>query len=67
MHLAGLDMKTISATLRHTTVSMTADTYTSVFSDVDRAAAEAVVAVVPRAPRNTAGLPTGTQERSTTK
>jgi integrase len=49
MHLAGLDMKTISATLRHSTVGMTSDTYTSVFSDVDSAAAEATAAVVPRA------------------
>jgi len=47
MHTAGLDMKVIQKTLRHSTSVITADTYTSVFDEVDRAAAEATAAVVP--------------------
>lgn len=34
--------------LRHSSVSITADTYTSVLPEVARQAAEAVVALVPR-------------------
>jgi len=51
MHLAGVDMVTISRTLGHATLAITADTYASVFDSVDRAAAEATAAVVPRAVR----------------
>lgn len=54
MHAAGLDMKLISATLRHSTSKITADLYTSIFEDHDRAAAEAAAAVVPRARREVA-------------
>lgn len=51
MHAGGVEMKTISKTLRHSTITITSDTYTSVFEDVDRAAAEAAAAVVPLKPR----------------
>lgn len=47
MHAGSVDMKTISRTLRHATTAITSDTYTSVFEDADRAAAEDAAAVVP--------------------
>lgn len=47
MHVGGVDMKTISRTLRHANQAITSDTYASVFEDADRAAAEAAAAVVP--------------------
>ena len=43
------DLKLVSQLMGHSGIQITADTYTSVFEDVDRDAAEAVVAVVPRA------------------
>ncbi|TDC85721.1 site-specific integrase [Nonomuraea deserti] len=46
---AGNDMKTTSAMLRHSSVSITADLYTTVLPLVAREAAEASVALVPRA------------------
>ena len=58
MRAAGLDMKLISATLRHSTSKITSDLYTSIFEDHDRAAAEAAAAVVPRARR----APEGSRE-----
>ncbi|SEH01947.1 Phage integrase family protein [Nonomuraea solani] len=45
---AGNDMKTTSAMLRHSTVSITADLYTTVLPEVAWAAAEASAALVPR-------------------
>ncbi len=48
---AGVDIKVVQATLGHSTVALTADTYPSVLPDVDRAAAEAVAALMPRRPR----------------
>ncbi len=45
---AGVEMKVVSEMLRHKTLSITADTYTSVVPEVARAAAEAAVQVVPR-------------------
>ena len=59
MHAAGVDMKVIQATLRYSSSSLTRDTYTSVFNDVDREAAEAAAAIVPRAHRSTEGAPSG--------
>jgi integrase len=43
------DLKLVSELLGHSTIKITGDIYTSVFADVDRAAAEAVAALVPRA------------------
>jgi len=45
---AGAEMKVVSAMLRHKTLAITADTYTSVLPEVARAAAEAAVRIVPR-------------------
>lgn len=56
MHAAKLDMRIIQARLRHSSGALTRDTYTSVFEEVDREAAETAAAVVPRAPRPAAGL-----------
>jgi integrase len=45
---AGVEMKVVSAMLRHKTLAITADTYTSVLPEVARAAAEAASRIVPR-------------------
>jgi integrase len=42
------DLKLVSELLGHSTIKITGDIYTNVFADVDRAAAEAVAALVPR-------------------
>jgi integrase len=49
----GADMKDIQATLGHSSIAITADTYTSVFHELEteRAKAEAAAALVPRAAR----------------
>ncbi|MHB8453083.1 MAG: site-specific integrase, partial [Mycobacteriales bacterium] len=44
----GADLKVVSDMLRHSSITITADTYTSVLPDTARAAAEAAVAIVPR-------------------
>ncbi|MFF9478117.1 tyrosine-type recombinase/integrase [Streptomyces sp. NPDC014733] len=46
---AGLHMKKIQALLGHSSYSLTADTYTSVLPQFEKAEAEAPVAIVPRA------------------
>ncbi|WP_018352000.1 tyrosine-type recombinase/integrase [Longispora albida] len=58
MHAAGADLKTISATLGHSTIQITADIYTSLLQEVDQAIADAAAALLsrnrkprPRAPR----------------
>lgn len=45
---AGVDLKVIQATLGHSTLALTADTYTNVLPELSHAAAEAVAALVPR-------------------
>jgi integrase len=45
---AGVDLKVVSAMLRHSSITITADTYVSVLPETARAAAEAAAAVVPR-------------------
>lgn len=42
------DLKLVSELLGHSGIQITADTYTTLFADVDSAAAEAVAAMVPR-------------------
>ena len=42
-------MKVVQETLGHSSVVLTANTYTSVYPDVAREAAEAAAALVPRA------------------
>ena len=44
----GVDMKLVSSMLRHSSITITADTYTSVLPETALAAAEAAAAVVPR-------------------
>lgn len=51
----GADMKTVQAMLRHSSITITADTYTSVLPQVARAAAEAAARLVPRARAEAAG------------
>ena len=46
---AGVSMKVVQETLGHSSVVLTANTYTSVYPDVAREAAEAAAALVPRA------------------
>jgi integrase len=47
-HAAGADLKAIQAMLRHSSITITADIYTSVLDDVDRDVAERMIAMVPR-------------------
>ena len=47
-HAAGTDLKVISEMLRHSTIQITADTYTTVLFEVAREAAEATARIVPR-------------------
>lgn len=48
-HGGGGDLHTIKETLRHSTITLTSDTYTSLLPEVDQAAAEAAAQLVPRA------------------
>lgn len=66
---AGVDMKTIQAMLRHSSIAITSDTYTSIMPEVSREAAEAIAALVPRKvavgeSSETAGLPLVSRGRS---
>ena len=45
---AGTDLKIVQEMLGHSTITLTADTYTSVLPDLARTAAEATAAVIPR-------------------
>lgn len=45
---AGVDMKVVQAMLRHSSITVTADTYTSVLPDLAHNAAEKTAAIVPR-------------------
>ncbi|GGQ23720.1 site-specific integrase [Streptosporangium pseudovulgare] len=45
---AGVDMATVQAMLRHSSITITSDTYTSIMPEVAREAAEAIAALVPR-------------------
>lgn len=48
---AGADIKDISHLLRHSSITITADTYTSVFEEADAELAESMSRIVPRARR----------------
>ncbi|WP_068922139.1 tyrosine-type recombinase/integrase [Planobispora rosea] len=52
MLAGGVDMKVVSATLGHSQYWFTADTYTSVVPELAEAAAEAAVALIPRAAKS---------------
>ncbi|MBV9023035.1 MAG: hypothetical protein JO362_04385, partial [Streptomycetaceae bacterium] len=45
----GGDIHTIKETLRHSTITLTSDTYTSLLPEVDKAAADAAAKLIPRA------------------
>ncbi|MCA1604091.1 MAG: tyrosine-type recombinase/integrase, partial [Acidobacteria bacterium] len=49
MLAAGVPAKVVQETLGHSTVGLTLDTYTSVYTEVAAEAAEAAAALVPRA------------------
>jgi integrase len=59
MLTAGVPMKVVSGTLGHSMISITADTYSSVYSEV---AAEAAAALIPRRPVGT-GVHTSSTHR----
>lgn len=61
---AGVDLKIVQEMLGHSTITLTADTYTSVLPQVAQAAAEATARLVPR--QRTPGLTPGSQARRTT-
>jgi integrase len=54
---AGVDIKVVSEMLGHSDTSITRDIYQAVLDDLARAAAEAVVQLVPRARRRSNALP----------
>ncbi|GAA1979390.1 hypothetical protein GCM10009799_00660 [Nocardiopsis rhodophaea] len=45
-----VDMRLVQELLRHSTIKLTADTYTSVLLDAARAAAEKAAALIPHTP-----------------
>jgi hypothetical protein len=47
---AGVPLKVVSEQLGHSTITITADTYTSVLPEVATAAADAVAGIIPRKP-----------------
>lgn len=51
---AGVDMKAVQAMLRHSSITITADTYTSVLPELAHDAAERAAAIVPRRDRRRA-------------
>lgn len=52
---AGVDMKTVQEMLRHSSITITGDTYTSVLPDLAMSAAEKAAALVPRRVRAVQG------------
>ena len=54
---AGVDMKTVQAMLRHSSYTITADTYTSVLPELATTAAEKTAAIVPRRIRSATPQP----------
>lgn len=59
---AGVDMKVVQAMLRHSSITITSDTYTSVLPDVARAAAEATAKIIPRTPARPLGHVSGAHQ-----
>ena len=61
---AGIDLGIVSKVLGHSSIAITADTYSHLLEGVGRDAAERAAALVPRAPRGsgqTLGLPLGSR------
>lgn len=52
---AGVEMKVVQEMLRHSSITVTSDTYTSVLPEVARAAAEKTALIIPRNPQNLSG------------
>ncbi|WP_404815596.1 tyrosine recombinase XerC [Streptomyces thermolineatus] len=52
IHAGGGDLHAIKETLRHSTINLASDTYTSLLEEVDRDIAERAAALVPRARRS---------------
>jgi integrase len=46
-HAGGGDIHTVKEVLRHSTIALTSDTYTSLLSELDRGVAEEAAALVP--------------------
>jgi hypothetical protein len=61
-YAASADTKMVSTMLRHSSTNLTENTYTTVLPELAHAAAEASVAIVPRAVSRTGGLPSVSQE-----
>ena len=65
-HAGGGDLHTIKETLRHATITLTSDTYTSLLPDIDREVSEKAARLVPRsrpaATDGTRGLTSGSPE-----
>jgi hypothetical protein len=60
-------MKEVQVLMRHSSIAITADTYTSILPEVASGLAEAMAAMVPRkGARGTAGLPSGSRARTGT-
>lgn len=57
IHAGGGDLHAIKEVLRHSTITLTSDTYTSLLPEVDREVAEAAALVVPRARKPVADTP----------
>ena len=64
---AGADMKEVQVLMRHSSIAITADTYTSILPEVASGLAEAMAAMVPRKASGTAGLPSGSRARTGTR
>ncbi len=56
---AGVEMKVVQRMLRHSSITVTANTYTTVLPQVAFAAAEATAAIIPRQSARSLGLASG--------
>ncbi|GAA1034229.1 tyrosine-type recombinase/integrase [Amycolatopsis albidoflavus] len=56
---AGVEMKVVQRMLRHSSITVTSDTYTTVLPQVAFAAAEATAAIIPRQSARSLGLASG--------
>ncbi|MFB9307515.1 tyrosine-type recombinase/integrase, partial [Kibdelosporangium philippinense] len=59
---AGVDMKVVQEMLRHSSITVTSDTYTTVLPEVARAAAEKTALIIPRSRSKPLGHASGTPE-----
>lgn len=70
-HAGGGDLHTIKEMLRHSTITLTSDTYTSLLPEIDREVSEKAAGLVPRARAkavgDTAGLTSGSPAAGNTK